>query len=117
MLRLDIGVACTFAARALRSDTNSSIARSSTPREAPIARANGDFGRRPWDIASPAQITEAQRLLQRLGFNPGGSDGKMSTRTAEAIRNFQRENDLPVTGEASVSLLGQLRAATLNATE
>ncbi len=83
----------------------------------PIPRANGDFGRRAWDIASPAQITEAQRLLQRLGFNPGASDGKMNARMAEAIRNFQRENDLPVTGEASVSLLGQLRAATLNATE
>jgi len=36
---------------------------------------------------------------------------------AEAIRQFERNNDLPVTGEASVSLLRQLRAATLNITE
>lgn len=36
-----------------------------------IARANGDFGRRPWDVATPAQISEAQRLLQRLGYAPG----------------------------------------------
>ncbi len=41
----------------------------------------------------------------------------MSTRTAEAIRQFERANDLPVTGEASVSLLRQLRAATLDATD
>ncbi|HEV7693071.1 MAG TPA: hypothetical protein VGO52_19710, partial [Hyphomonadaceae bacterium] len=41
-----------------------------------IARANGDFGRRPWDVASPAQIAETQRLLDRLGYNPGTSDGK-----------------------------------------
>ncbi|MDP3494692.1 MAG: peptidoglycan-binding protein [Hyphomonadaceae bacterium] len=82
-----------------------------------IARANGEFGRRAWDIASPAQVTEAQRLLVRLGFAPGTADGKMNARTAEAIREFERDNDLPVTGEASVSLLRQLRAATLNITE
>lgn len=79
-----------------------------------IARANGDFGRRPWDVATPAQIGEAQRLLQRLGYGPGTTDGKMSPRTADAIRQFERANDLPVTGEASVSLLRQLRAATLS---
>lgn len=90
-------------------------ARSFIPKPS-IPRANGEFGKRPWDIASPAQIQEAQRLLQRLGYNPGAIDGKMSVRTTDAIRNFQRENDLTVTGEATVSLLGQLRSATLDAT-
>lgn len=79
-----------------------------------IARANGDFGRRAWDIATPAQVADVQRMLQRLGFAPGTTDGKMSPRTAEAIRQFERANDLPITGEASVSLLRQLRAATLS---
>ncbi|HVY87600.1 MAG TPA: peptidoglycan-binding protein [Hyphomonadaceae bacterium] len=78
-----------------------------------IARANGDFGRRPWDMPTPVQISETQRLLEKLGFNPGATDGKMTTRTEDAIRAFERANDLPVTGEASVSLLRQLRAATL----
>ncbi len=85
-------------------------ARAFNPKQ-PVARANGDFGRRAWDIATPDQISEAQRLLQRLGFTPGATDGKMSTRTAEAIRQFERENDLPVTGEASVTLLRQLRTS------
>lgn len=76
-----------------------------------IPRANGEFGRRAWDIATPDQISEVQRLLQRLNYNTGATDGKMSTRTADAIRQFERANDLPVTGEASVSLLRQLRAA------
>ncbi len=88
-------------------------ARAFNPKQ-PVARANGEFGRRSWDAASPAQVSEAQRLLQRLGFAPGTTDGKLSTRTAEAIRQFERANDLPVTGEASVSLLRQLRAATLS---
>ena len=64
-----------------------------------IPRANGEFGRRAWDIASPAQIVEAQRLLVRLGFSAGAADGKLNARTAEAIRQFERENDLPVTGD------------------
>ena len=89
-------------------------ARAFNPKQ-PVARANGDFGRRSWDIASPAQISEAQRLLQRLGYAPGTTDGKLNARTADAIRQFERANDLPVTGEASVSLLRQLRAATLGA--
>ncbi len=79
-----------------------------------IPRANGEFGRRSWDVASPEQISETQRLLQRLNYTPGATDGKMNTRTAEAIRQFERANDLPVTGEASVSLLRQLRAASLS---
>jgi localization factor PodJL len=81
-----------------------------------IPRANGEFGRRAWDVATPDQVSEVQRLLQRLNYVPGAPDGKMSTRTAEAIRQFERANDLPVTGEASVSLLKQLRAAALSDT-
>jgi localization factor PodJL len=82
-----------------------------------IARANGDFGRRAWDVATPAQISEVQRLLQRLGYGPGTTDGKMNARTSDAIRQFERANELPVSGEASVSLLRQLRAATLSSVD
>ena len=87
-------------------------ARAFTPKPS-IPRANGEFGRRSWDVATPDQISEVQRLLQRLNYNPGATDGKLSTRTAEAIRQFERANDLPVTGEASISLLKQLRAASM----
>lgn len=80
----------------------------------PIARANGEFGRRPWDVATPAQLTETQRLLERLGYSPGAPDGKLNPKTQAAIRAFEGDNELPVTGEASVTLLRQLRAATLN---
>jgi localization factor PodJL len=79
------------------------------------ARANGDLGKRPWDVASPAQVAEAQRLLDRLGYTPGKADGKAHPATLGAIRNFEKDNNLPVTGEATVTLLRQLRAATLNA--
>ena len=83
--------------------------------KASIARSNGEFGRRVWDIATPTQIIDVQRLLERLGYSPGFADGKTSFKTEEAIRAFERDNDLPVTGEASVSLLRHLRTASLNA--
>jgi len=76
------------------------------------ARANGDFGQRPWDVATQPQIAEMQRLLERLGYAPGPADGRMTSRTADAIRQFERANELPVNGEASVSLLRQLRTAS-----
>jgi localization factor PodJL len=79
------------------------------------ARANGDLGRRPWDVASPAQIAETQRLLERLGYAPGKPDGKVHAATAEAIRKFEKDNRLPVTGEATIPLLRQLKSATLSA--
>ena len=79
-----------------------------------IARANGEFGRRPWDVATPAQLSESQRLLERLGYSPGSADGKLTPKTQDAIRAYEKDNELPVTGEASVTLLKQLRAATVN---
>jgi len=50
------------------------------------------------------QVSEVQRLLQRLNDMPR-DDWRTNTRTAEAIRQFERANDLPVTGEASASRL------------
>jgi localization factor PodJL len=76
-----------------------------------IVRANGEFGRRPWDIPTVSQLAEAQRLLERLGYSPGTADGKLSSVTQDAIKAFQADNELPVTGEASVTLLRQLRTA------
>ncbi len=75
------------------------------------AKANGDFGKRPWDEATQSQIAEMQRLLGRLGYATGASDGLVTGRTSEAIRAFERDNSLPVTGEAGLNLLRQLRMA------
>jgi membrane-bound lytic murein transglycosylase B len=52
-----------------------------------------------------------QRLLSRLGYATGASDGQVTGRTAEAIRSFERDNGLPVTGEPGLNLLRQLRMA------
>jgi localization factor PodJL len=89
-------------------------ARAYNPKPA-IARANGELGARPWDAASPAQVTEVQRLLERLGYSPGPADGKTSAATQNAIRAFESDNELAMTGEPSVTLLRKLRIAAQNA--
>jgi localization factor PodJL len=77
----------------------------------PIARANGELGQRPWDAASPTQVAEVQRLLEKLGYSPGAADGKVSAATQNAIRAFESDNELPLTGLPSVTLLRHLRTS------
>jgi localization factor PodJL len=81
--------------------------------KASIARANGELGKRPWDSATPAQVAEVQRLLNQLGYSPGAASGKTTAQTQNAIRAFETDNELPMTGEPSVSLLRRLRTALM----
>ncbi len=50
-----------------------------------------------------------QRLLTARGFDTGGSDGVIGTKTREAISAYQASVGLPVTGEPSLDLLRRLR--------
>jgi peptidoglycan hydrolase-like protein with peptidoglycan-binding domain len=47
---------------------------------------------------SREQITEVQQALIIKGYDPGTTDGLMGTQTQEALRKFQKENGLKVTG-------------------
>jgi peptidoglycan hydrolase-like protein with peptidoglycan-binding domain len=40
----------------------------------------------------------AQQALKTQGFDPGPIDGRMGPRTRAALGDYQRKNDLPVTG-------------------
>mgnify|MGYP000430479680 CR=1 FL=1 len=44
------------------------------------------------------QISEMQKLLQKQGFDPGGTDGVMGPQTKEAIHDFQEAQGLAATG-------------------
>ncbi|MGE3830707.1 MAG: peptidoglycan-binding protein [Parvibaculaceae bacterium] len=70
--------------------------------EASDELASTDAGQNP--------IAQAQRLLNGLGFEVGTPDGKMGTRTTNAIRLFQLQQGLTVTGEVDGELLAQLKA-------
>jgi hypothetical protein len=55
------------------------------------------------------QKEELQRLLIRLGFDPGPVDGKVGPSTRAAIREYQRSRSAPADGFASVALLEEMR--------
>jgi peptidoglycan hydrolase-like protein with peptidoglycan-binding domain len=48
-------------------------------------------------VVSEEHIKKAQDALKAKGLNPG-SDGKMDAKTQQALRDFQKENNLPATG-------------------
>ena len=54
-------------------------------------------GEDPNMVVSSDQIKKAQQALKAKGLNPG-TDGKMDARTQQALRDFQKVNDLPATG-------------------
>ena len=57
-------------------------------------------------------VMEIQRLLTELGYQPGTVDGKMGTRTRNAIKRYQSNTGLPVDGHPSHALLEHLRVTT-----
>ena len=61
--------------------------------------------------AAPAgnTIGKAQELLTKLGFNIGEPDGKMGARTTNAVRLFQLQSGMKVTGEITNELIAQLQ--------
>ncbi len=72
-----------------------------------------------WLIAATAlaalsknEFRELEDLLTRLGFDPGPVDGVMDEQTGTAIKDYQDFATLPVTGQASRSLLDELRSVT-----
>ena len=46
-----------------------------------------------------------QRALTQAGFDTGGTDGVIGTKTKAAISAYQASAGLPVTGEPSLDLL------------
>jgi localization factor PodJL len=59
-------------------------------------------------VEDPVGLT--QKLLDKLGFNIGDPDGKMGARTQNAIRLFQLQSGMKVTGEITRDLISQLQA-------
>ena len=49
-------------------------------------------------VISSDDIRRAQEALNGRGFDPGAISGRMHAKTQQALREFQKANDLPVTG-------------------
>ena len=60
-------------------------------------------------LNSRATIRFVQKSLLNLGYNPGGADGAMGKRTAAAIRKYEKDNGLRVTGKVTKTLIASLQ--------
>jgi len=58
---------------------------------------------------SKASTKDIQMALSSAGFDPGKIDGKMGQRTREAVRAFQKANDLKVDGKVGKETWGLLQ--------
>jgi lytic murein transglycosylase len=60
-----------------------------------------------------AEVQEIQRRLTALGFDTGGTDGRVGNDTMSAVQNFQRKVGMqPADGYAGVGLLARLRQSS-----
>ena len=77
---------------------------------APVPRAPG-----AGPDSTRDRIANLQRALRRLGYDPGPTDGIPGARTRAAIRAFQADSGLPVTGQVSERLESAVLAAVIAA--
>lgn len=69
-------------------------------------------------LSSPEMLRRAQRLLRELGYYDGAIDGLYGPRTHRALRDYQLDHGLPVTGrldEATARRLGLLSTSKTRA--
>jgi len=60
--------------------------------------------------ADAQQLKEIQRRLTALGFDTGGTDGRIGNDTMKAVQNFQRKLGMQrADGYAGMGLLARLR--------
>lgn len=55
-------------------------------------------------------VAEAQRILSRLGYQPGPADGILGPRSKAAIARYRRDRSLPPSESVDSDLLDQLQA-------
>jgi peptidoglycan hydrolase-like protein with peptidoglycan-binding domain len=84
----------------------------STPAMAEVAKADADPSAqevRTEPSAAPMSTIELQRRLTERGYKPGPIDGIDGQRTINALKSFQHDHKLPVTGSLDVHTVLELR--------
>ncbi|MFO1055912.1 MAG: peptidoglycan-binding protein [Dongiaceae bacterium] len=96
------------AIRAYQADAGLPVTGRPGPELLDDLRAHAD-GPRAAQPLSPQRLAEIQKLLRRHGYPVGKPDGELDGRTVAAIRQYQTQAGLPVTGDPSPGLLVTLR--------
>ena len=63
---------------------------------------------RPAPAAIDSKVETIQKLLARLGYQPGPATGRLTPATQFAIMKFEEKEGMPIKGEASSSVLDAL---------
>lgn len=66
------------------------------------------------EVKSRPNIRQIQTALSNAGFNPGSIDGRMGRQTREAIRQFQKANNLRPDGRVGKRTWAALRGYLYN---
>ena len=74
---------------------------------AAVARAQ-ELEREQAAITQGKQLRKVQEALNQIGYGPLAVDGQASQSTGDAIRRFQLDNGLPVTGETNDKVVARL---------
>lgn len=87
------------------------------PRRKPgrIVGASPDTSFDEQPVAQPprdARLANIQRLLAELGYGPLQADGAMGENTSAAIRRFELDRGLPLSGEPSLEVVRHLEKVT-----
>jgi peptidoglycan hydrolase-like protein with peptidoglycan-binding domain len=56
------------------------------------------FAQGPSTVLSKKTVQDAQVALKVLGYDPGPADGAMGAKTVAAVKKFQSDHDIPVSG-------------------
>jgi len=88
----------------------------------PVQTSDGNSAQSPQNAVSPAQTqasveprfrpmttTEIQKQLLAFGYQAGIADGIMGKKSVDALKKFQQDNNLPITGQADSATMGKLR--------
>jgi peptidoglycan hydrolase-like protein with peptidoglycan-binding domain len=62
----------------------------------------------PRPVATRMSVADAQRKLAALGYQPGPADGAMGGHTAVALRAFQKDHNLAITGRLDPATIAEL---------
>ena len=74
-----------------------------------------DTMRRSDDRMAMTDTRAAQEALKTQGFDPGPIDGHMGPRTRAAVSDYQRKNDIPVTGMLDDATMAKLNVRSSRA--
>jgi len=72
-------------------------------------QTNSEESKPATQSTQPMTVLQVQQRLIELGYNPGPADGIMGKSTVSALKKFQQDNSLSITGRADSETVAKMR--------